>query len=64
MSEVPPALQMMANDDDGATAYGADPPGMYPSYRDEEANAMVAEQDSDEEIVERPRYRSRYIDYA
>ena len=54
----------MANDDDGATAYGADPPGMYPSYRDEEANAMVAEQDSDEEIVERPRYRSRYIDYA
>ena len=38
------------DDDDGATAHGADPPGM-------------AEQDSDEDFLERPRGpRSRYID--
>ena len=36
-------------DYDEATAYGADPPGMYPSYRNAEANAM-AEEESEGEI--------------
>ena len=50
-----------ADDDNEATAYGADPPGMYPSYRNAEANAMAEEES--EEKFERPRApRSRYID--
>ena len=50
-----------ADDDDGATSHGAAPAGMYPSYRDDEANAL-AEEESNEE-TEAPRCpRSRYID--
>ena len=49
------------DDEDDATAYGANPPGMYPSYRNAEANAMAEEESEDE--TERPRApRSRYID--
>ena len=48
-------------DDDEATAHNADPPGMYPSYRSAEADAMAEEASEDE--TERPRApRSRYID--
>ena len=51
-----------ADDDDGASAHGAAPPGAPPDYRARKANAM-AEEESESEREEAPREpRSRYID--
>ena len=51
----------VGDDDDKATAYGADPQGMYPSYHSAEADALAEESREDE--IQRPRPpRNRYAD--
>ena len=46
--------------DEAWAAYGGAPPGAPPAYRAAEANAMAAEEPSDDEIPPEPPKRPRY----